>query len=143
MKPDPLGTPRDPFRVFILCWMVVNGLALAAGHSTSRTLEQQLPSATERLYGGLLGTSALLVLIGMYWPWDPRDGLVAKLGGFTGLTFGVGIFALATLATWDLGGVLVGGSGIAFAGITARSAWLAYRRLRPKDANRPLPPELS
>jgi hypothetical protein len=129
MKPDPLGIPRDPYRIFLLSWLAINGLLQACGIPTSSSLDRQLDSHFERLYGGLLGVSALLVLFGMFWPWDPRDGLIGKVAGFIGLTFGIGIYALATLFTNNAGGSFVGVAGLCFAAVCAHSAWRAFSRL--------------
>lgn len=137
MKPDPLGGPRDPFRVFLLPWCVVNGLALVVPGvpETSATLDRELSALTERLYGGLLAVSAGLVLAGMFWPWDPRDGLTAKLGGYVGMSAATAIFAVVTLSAWTLGGVFVCGASLAFSGICLIMARNVWHRMR--DGMRP------
>lgn len=130
LRPDPLGIPRDPFRVFLIAWAAVSGCFLAAGVKVSDTLHRQLVTPVERLYGLLLGLSALMVLVGMFWPWDARDGLILKGSGYLGLAAATAVFGLATLAAWDVGGAMVGIATVAFAGICGEASWRCYRRLR-------------
>lgn len=130
LKPDPIGMPRDEFRVFILAWCAVNGLAIALGSSTSASVEAQLSETFERLYGATLSISATAALVGSYWQGDARDGLLARRTGYTGMGFAVAIFAAATLTRFSLGGIFISGVSLIFAGICFRSAWRAHQRIK-------------
>ena len=98
MKPDPLGVPRNPFHVFLFIIVLLNGLAFSFGVSTSAALNGELSTESLRLYGLLLGGGAALVLLGMFWPGDPRGGLVTKRTGY----FGIGAATLIySIAVWE------------------------------------------
>lgn len=123
MQPDPLGMPRNPFHVFLIVITLLNGLALVFGVSTSLTLERELVSLLERCYGFLLAVGAAGVLAGMYWPGDPRDGLLAKRVGYVGLCVASLIYAYATVQRFGLSGALLGSVCLAFAAICGWYAW--------------------
>lgn len=130
MKPDPLGVPRDDFRVFILAWCVINGIANLFGRPTSVAVQAQLTGVFERVYGATLSLSAAAVLAGMFWLGDPRDGLVVKRAGYIGLTFAVGVYGGSSVARYSFGGVFIAGASLIFAALCARSAWVVHQRIR-------------
>ena len=123
MQPDPLGLPRNPFHVFLIAITFLNGLALVFGVSTSLTLEAELVSLLERCYGFLLAVGSLGVLVGMYWPGDPRDGLLAKRSGYVALCVASLIYAYATVNRFGVNGVLLGSICLAFSAICGWYAW--------------------
>jgi hypothetical protein len=117
VQDDPLGMPRNPFHVFLIIITFLNGLALVFGLSTSLTLQRELISLLERGYGLLLAAGAFGVLVGMFWPGDPRDGLLAKRAGYVALATASMIYAYGTVARFGVQGVLLGSLCVAFGSI--------------------------
>lgn len=97
LKPDPLGHPRNPFHVFLFIIILMNGLVIAFGVSTSAAVANALDPEWRRFYGLLLGSGAALVILGIFWPGDPRGGLLTKRTGYFGLGAATCIFAGAVI----------------------------------------------
>lgn len=131
MKPDPLGGRRDPLRAILLVWLVISGIVLFFGVRLSTTIATQLhPELFERVYGGMQAVSAAAALAGMFWPWDPRDGLTAKLAGWCGLGFSALVFSAATILTFSLAGTMTGVTVLIFAVWCFKVAGQVIARMR-------------
>lgn len=130
MLPDPLGVPRNPFHVFLLVICLLNGGVLASGVSTSLSLEAGLVPLFERLYGLILFIGAGAVLAGMFWPADPRSGLLLKRAGYLALGISATIFGIVGVVRFGLVGLLSASVAIAFGAICFWYVWRVERFVR-------------
>ena len=116
-KPDPMGDPRNPFHVFLLVVLVINGMSIATGPVTSVAIEA-MNDLGVRAFGLLLLAGAGCVLVGMYWPGDRRTGLLVKKVGYLGLGASTFVYGCAVLyTTHNPGGYLAASVAVALAGI--------------------------
>lgn len=100
LRPDPMGEERNPFQVYLLCLAIFSGMTVLISDvpNSAGSIEAFLTGWEEALWGALLVGGSILSLAGMYWPWDPRDGLLMKRFGFTTLSVPLVIYAIALVA---------------------------------------------
>lgn len=125
MKPDPLGYPRNPFAVFLLCLALVSGALTLLGEPASGSMERSLPELPVRVWGGTLTFGAWITLIGMYWPWSISTGLLMKRTGMLALMVGTVFYTVTLLVSEGLGVLFPASTVFAF-GI---AAWVQYRNI--------------
>jgi hypothetical protein len=110
MKADPMGERRNAFHVFLFGVAALNGFMLALGIPTSSAIDAQLQSFGLRVYGVILLLGAGLVLLGMYWPKEARDGLLIKRVGYVALSVVTFIYSAAVAITQPGPGGFLAGS---------------------------------
>lgn len=81
LQPDPLGIPRNPFQVYLLCLAIAAGIPLLFGVPTAGSLEASLPRFQVVIWGLMLVLGSSTTLVGMYWPGHPASGLLIKRTG--------------------------------------------------------------
>lgn len=94
---DPMGQTINNFHVFLFVVAAVNGLFLTAGVETSGAIQETLNSWQVRVYGFMLALGGLSVVAGIYWPKDPRDGLLLKRFGYTALGIVTAVYGGAVI----------------------------------------------
>ena len=134
MKPDPLGVPRHPLVVYLLGLCVVSGLAIVVGGTAAGSLQAQLDPVAQYAWAGILAAGSSCTLAGMYWPADPRTGLLLKRWGYTALAIAAAIYSLVLWGTFGPAAFLIGATVAGFAvacGLTARDVNRAIRTTLP------------
>lgn len=129
LKPDPLGLPRNPLAVYLLCVAFVSGLSSALGFGTSRSIDD-LPHSVSLTWGTVLALGSAAALTGMFWQGDPRTGLVVKRFGYIALTFASLIYATVLVATFLPGAFMVAFFVYGFAAACAYRALVVNRAIR-------------
>ena len=125
MKADPLGDPRNPLAVYLLCLCLLSGSMILSGQDASKSIEDSLPKVLVYVWGGTLVFGALCALIGMYWQGDPRTGLVTKRIGYMTLAVAGAIYSI--VLWWSFGLAATFPAGIVL-GFSAASG-IQYRRV--------------
>lgn len=99
LKPDPLGVPRNPFAVFLLCLALASGTITLLGTPASTSMEAALPELAVRTWGGTLAFGSWITLVGMYWQRDISTGLLMKRIGMLSLMIGASFYTITLLAS--------------------------------------------
>lgn len=102
LKPDPLGIPRNPLAVYLLCLAFVSGLGMALGVTTSSGAEAAMPHWVSVAWGVVLVHGSGATLTGMYWPREVKDGLLFKRIGMFSLTVAAGMYSLAMIVVFGI-----------------------------------------
>lgn len=116
MKPDPMGTPRHPLVVYLLCLAAISGLRLLFGLPAADSVEAELGASTRMTWAIMLTAGSTVTLMGMFWPGDPRDGLLLKRWGYLALSIASGVYGLVLFARFGMGSLLLGATLLGFAG---------------------------
>lgn len=127
LKPDPIGEARNPLAVYLLLLALISGVGLLLGTPTAGSIEATLPVWASKTWGGFLTVGGGCVLAGMYWPGDPRTGLVVKRFGFLALIVASSIYALVLLLAIGINAFLVAGIVLGF-GVACTLQYLRVNR---------------
>jgi hypothetical protein len=109
LKPDPLGIPRNPLAVYLLCLCFLSGLMTLLGPSASGSMEAALHPWIVLVWGASLVHGSGATLTGMFWPGDPRTGLLLKRMGMFALMVASGLYAGTMVVYQGAGGILSAG----------------------------------
>ena len=96
LKPDPMGESRNPFQVYLLGLCIFSGWSILAADvpASVGTIEYYLNAWQETVWCVLLIGGATFALLGMFWPFDARTGLILKRFGFTSLCIPIFMYGL-------------------------------------------------
>jgi hypothetical protein len=130
LKPDPLGHPRNPLAVYLLCLCFVSGLVTLFGPSASGALESALHTWVVHVWGAALVHGSGATLTGMYWPGDVRTGLLMKRMGMFSLMVAATMYSVVIVGTIGTGGILTGGIVFGFAVACAVQYKVINERIR-------------
>lgn len=122
-KPDPMGQPRNGLVIYLLVIAVMSGLGFLSGTPTAGSIEAELPPLARYAWGAMLTVGAAGALTGMFWPGDPRTGLLVKRFGFVSLVFAALVYGTVLWASAGVRAFLVWGSVYGFAMACAERAW--------------------
>ena len=125
IRPDPLGEPRNPLAIFLLCLCLLSGLLMLGGVTTAKSVEAALPAVVARVWGTMLSFGSASTLVGMYWQGSIQAGLLAKRVGMFSLTVASLIYAIIIIVAFGLAGLLSSGIILGFSFACA----VQYRRL--------------
>lgn len=114
IKEDPLGVPRNPLAVYLLIICFVSGLGMATGNTTARAVEEGVDPLIGFLWGLILLLGSGVTLVGMYWPWDVRPGLLLKRTGMFCTGVAAIIYGCIVALTMGTEGLLAGGTIVGF-----------------------------
>ena len=118
LKPDPLGIPRDPLAIYLLCIAAFSGVSNLLGFTTSGSIDSELPPFARHMWGAMLLLGSGSVLAGMFWQGDRRTGLVVKRFGFASLFFASLIWTVVLImSAWNA--ATVAGLTVGFAAACA------------------------
>lgn len=127
LKPDPIGQmQRNPFQVYLLMVCIFSGLSILIPdvRSSTGSIEQYFLGWEKFVWGGLILLGSTCALAGMYWPWDPRDGLLIKRLGFYVLSVPLLIYGLILFARFGYDSLTL---SAALIGFSVASLVQAYR----------------
>lgn len=127
----PAGPP-NPFESFLLGVCVVQGFAAIIGYSQPAAFDSAFPPWVRRVWGAVLFLGGVAAVTGLYWPWDPVDGVLIKRVGLValaGVTIAYGIAGLATPTRLFVGATFNLAFGIACI-VRIRQVSAAIARLR-------------
>jgi hypothetical protein len=81
----------------------VQGIAVVSGYARPLSLENTLTPTLRVLWGSLLTLGGVAAVAGLYWPWDPVDGVLVKRVGLIGLALATLAYGIAALALGPIG----------------------------------------
>ena len=125
LKPDPLGDPRNPLAIYLLCLCLLSGTLILAGFDASKSIEDSLPQFLVYVWGGTLVFGSVFALTGAYWQGDPRTGLVLKRIGYLTLAVAGLIYSLVLWWSFGLAATFPGGIVLGF----SAASGIQYRRV--------------
>lgn len=131
MKPDPMGEPRNPFQVYLLCLGCLSAFTILwPGPASTGAIAQALSETFENIWAGMLLLGCGSTLVGMFWQGDARTGLVIKRAGLNILCYPVLVYAVIvwTVAGW--GATTVAMTMVGFAVSAALQARRVSIRIR-------------
>lgn len=106
--------PLNPFEAYQLVACIVQGIGVVSGYAKPPSIEILLPNLLRFVWGTLLLLGGVAVVVGLYWRWDPIDGVLIRRIGLIAAGGGTGIYGIALLALGPEGFV-AGVFNIAFA----------------------------
>jgi hypothetical protein len=115
LRPDPLGIPRNPFQVYLLCLAILSGGLLAFGVTTSGSIEDSLPTFYATSWGLMLVFGSAAALAGMFWPGDPMTGLVVKRSGLVAVGIAATVYVVVLVLFFGMRASLAAGVTLGFA----------------------------
>lgn len=134
LKPDPIGLPRHPLVIYLLALTFLSGLANLLGEPTAESVETQLHPDIRLMWNVILTLGATTALAGMFWPGDPRTGLLLKRFGYMALSIAALAYALVLILLVGQGalfvGLIIGGFSVA-CGYATRQVNQAIRATLP------------
>lgn len=130
LKPDPMGQPRNGLVIYLLVVAVMSGTGFLFGTPTAGSIESELPPLARYVWGAMLTVGSACALIGMFWPGDPRTGLLVKRFGFVCLVFAALIYGTVLWLNAGVSGFLVWGSVYGFAAACAERAWRVEQMIK-------------
>lgn len=92
----PAGPP-NPFEAFLLIAAMIQGVAAIARFSQPVAFEAVFPPWVREAWGCILFLGGVASVAGLYWPWDPVDGVLIKRVGLValaGVTIAYGVAGL-------------------------------------------------
>lgn len=108
LKPDPIGLPRHPLVVYLLALTLLSGMANLLGEPTTGSVEAELQPDIRLMWNVILTLGAMTALAGMFWPGDPRTGLLLKRFGYMALSIAALAYALVLILLVGQGALYVG-----------------------------------
>lgn len=132
----PTGQP-NPFEAYLLTVCVVQGGALLSGYAAPMSVQTVMPQWVRILWACLLLVGGGTAVIGLYWPWDPIDGVLIKRFGLILAGGGTLAYGVAVLAVYGTSGTVVAIYNIGFSLACAarlRQVSRAIRKVREELA---------
>lgn len=94
----PAGVP-NPFEAAVLSACSLIGGIAVVGYAQPAAFEDVLPRWGRLLWGALMFLGGVTSIAGLYWPFDPIDGVIIKRVGLTVLAPLMAAYGLAGIIT--------------------------------------------
>lgn len=114
LKPDPLGIPRNPLAVYLLCLCFISGITTFLGASASGPMDKALPDWVTVIWGLVLIHGSGATLTGMFWPGTVAAGLLMKRIGMFSLMVAAVMYSAVLLFAYGLPMLLTSGIVLGF-----------------------------
>lgn len=99
MPVDRPAGPPNPFEASLLLACIVVGFTAVIGYTQPASFEDALPPWGQRVWGALMLLGGLAAVAGLFWPWDPVDGVLIKRVGLATLCPALIAYGMAGLLT--------------------------------------------